>query len=93
MNDYRCDHGGMAMGRDCEKCKKLKVVTKLKAGDVHRGRDPKTNKLVYRTVIDTTFGNDVLYRNGRGTKRRSYQQRCTGEEWLAFIAGWKGNAQ
>jgi hypothetical protein len=64
-----------------------------KLGSAYRGRDPKTKKLAWRTVIDTMFGNDVLYRPGKGERRRSgYRTQCTKVEWQAFITGWKGNA-
>ncbi len=64
---------------------------KYPPGSVHRGRDERTGRLSYRTVIDTTLGCEVLYRRGRGTSRRSWTERCSAAEWATFLDGWKGN--
>lgn len=86
MSDYRCDHGGMAMGRDCAQCKALEPIGELKAGSAHRGRDSQEGAVSYRTVIDTTFGKSVIYRVSMGGKLYGPERKCTGEEWLTWTA-------
>ena len=85
MSDYTCEHGGMAMGRDCAQCAVNKKRPLPKSGEF-RGRCPKTRSLVWRTVVDQTYGGSVVYCHGRGKRHEHKPQfQCTREEWWTFI--------